>query len=37
MLKALLKYDKYHILSKKDLKKPQTILKVLLALFFFSQ
>ncbi len=30
-----LKYDKYHILTKKRLKKRQTILKVLLALFFF--
>lgn len=29
MLNALLKYDKYHVLSKKKLKKLETILKVL--------
>ncbi len=32
---SLQKYDIYHIVFKKTVKKPQTILKVLLALFLF--
>ncbi len=37
MFKTVLKYDIYHILYHKHRKKPQTILKVLLALFFNTQ